>query len=228
MRKWIADLDPARCHLMMQEPIRRVGYAEALVQSEQPRLFAYLNRYEQQLRKRAAFIRYYKPTDAFWSMFNTSSYTFAPYKVVWPSIASRIEACVITNGGMVTGELRVVIPQHILTMVAFEDPTEANYFCAVVNSSLFDFAIRCYSQEGGKSFGTPHVLQLVRVPRYTGAQAQRDLAALGVEAHRVAGGEPGRPLPLIETDIDEQAASMWGLTSDELLAVKAELLVMNQ
>ena len=225
--KWHANIDPRRCILMMQDPIKRVGFDTAVVQQQAPRLFSYLSRFETQLRKRAAFIRYYNESDPFYSMFNTAEYTFAPWKVVWPSMGHSISACVVSKAVLPNGEEREVVPQHTLTMVGFDTAEEAHFVCAVVNSSPFNCAVKSYSQEDGKSFAGPHVLQFAQVPDYDGSPEHRRIIRLSVEAHAVAAGKAGRCLEDIEAELDKTVLKLWRLRTEDLVAMKKELSEMR-
>lgn len=220
-QRWFAEPEPDCMFLMMQDPEHRVGWSEIRVKTKYPRLYAYLSRYRPQLVTRAAYKRYYTPSDPIWTMFNTGEYTFAPIKVVWPNMgATDIKASVIG------GEEGPWIPQHIVTFIPFEagQEQEAHYCAAVLNSAPFRLATIAYSQDGGKSFGTPHILEYGRLPRMKpGDPHHRRLSELSVEAHKVAHGKPGRPIAEIEREIDEVAAPLWGLTADELHAIQQEL-----
>ena len=159
-------------------------------------------------------------TGPFYSMFDVGDYTFAPWKVVWPNIASMLNAAVVGSS-----EGKVVVPQHIVTLVACETEEEAHYICALISSSSANFAARTYSQEGGKSFGDPHILEHIRIPRYNPKDAvHRRLAELSQAAHQAAvRATGGSPLHEIEAEIDRQAAQLWGLSQDELREIQAGL-----
>ncbi|HFD38233.1 MAG TPA: SAM-dependent DNA methyltransferase, partial [Anaerolineae bacterium] len=155
VRRWRAQ--PSLHILMMQDPKRRRGLDESLVQQRYPKTWAYLKRFETPLRARSGFKRYFTRKDKrtgqvietgpFYSMFNVGDYTFAPWKVVWGRIGNRIGASVIPNG----------IPQETISLVACDNEAEAYYIAALVNSTPFQFAAYSYSQAGGKSFGSPHI-----------------------------------------------------------------------
>jgi hypothetical protein len=78
----------------------------------------------------------------------------------------------------------------------------------LANSSVFRFAALAYSQVGAKSFGSPHILENLRIPRFvrTDPRHQR-LADLGRDAAEGAG---------VDDDISEAAASVWGISPKEL------------
>jgi len=185
------------------------------------------------LRKRAAFKRYFTRKDKnnhivetgpFYSMFDVGLYTFAPWKVVWTRIA-KIEAAVVGSHLMpYLNQPKPVVPQETITLVECSDEYEAHYICALVNSSPFQFAATSYSQEGGKSMGSPHILEHVRIPRFDpGDPVHGRLAELSKEAHAAAAKGEAQGLRAIEAEIDQQAAQVWGLSAEELRAVQESL-----
>jgi len=139
------------------------------------------------LRERAAFKRYFTRKDKngrivetgpFYSMFDVGTYTFAPWKVVWTRLA-RIEAAVVS-----LHEGKPIVPQETVTLVECPSANEAHYICALVNSSPFQFAAISYSQEGGKSMGSMHILEHIRIPRFDpNDPVHLRLAELSEQAH---------------------------------------------
>ena len=216
--KWTASVDSYI--LMVQDPETRTGIDEKTMQREYPRAYAYLKRFEPALRARKTrVVRNLMDTGPFYSMFGVGRYTFAPIKVVWPNMASEIKAAVVTEK-----EGKPVVPQHIVTLLPCKALREAHYCCAVVNSSPFNFAVQSYSQKGGKSFGTPHVLDYVHVPGYeAGDPTHARLAHLSEQAHKAASGGRTGDVRGIEEAIDQWAAKLWGLTDDELSEIKKSL-----
>jgi hypothetical protein len=152
-------------------------------------------------------------------MFNVGDYTFAPYKVVWPNIGSELACAVVSSD-----KGKCVVPQHIITLVAFEDAGEAHYMCALLNSSPANFALQSYSQKGGKSFGTPHVLENIRIPHYDPTNPTHcQLAALSQQAHQATAAGDAARVREIEAEIDRLAAQLWGLTEAELREIQESL-----
>jgi len=201
---------------------------EKEMQTDYPRTYGYLKRFEEVLRERAAFKRYFTRKDKngrivetgpFYSMFDVGTYTFAPWKVVWPNIASALNAAVVASS-----EGKVVVPQHIVTLVACETEDEAHYICALINSSSANFTARAYSQEGGKSFGDPHILEHILIPRFDLKNpVHLRLAELSMQAHEA--GRIGDEMRLreIEAEIDLLAAKLWNLSDDELREIQESL-----
>jgi len=211
---WRAD--PSIHVLMVQDPIERRGYDEGWLKGRYPKTYAYLKLFETVLRNRPAYRRYFRDTDAFYSMFNVGTYTLAPYKVVWREQASRMTAavCQLEAG-------RSVVPDHKLMMVDVQCEEEAHYLCALLNSSPSRFVVLSY---GIATSMTTHILENVKVPEYESAESTHgQLAALSMEAHEATGLGVTARVREIEEEIDLLAAELWGLTPQELEDIKRSL-----
>ncbi len=91
-----------------------------------------------------------------------------------------------------------------------------------MNSSPFQFAVAAYSQEGGKSMGSAHVLQHIRIPKYDPSDpVHRALAEASREAHAAAAVGNTERLAEIESRVDSLAAQLWGLTPRELASLRS-------
>ena len=132
------------------------------------------------------------------------------------------------------------MPQETITCISSGSLDEVHYLCALLNSTPFGFAATSYSQTGGKSFGSPHLLENIRVPRFDPANpAHERLGALSQRAHEVAGELSTdlatdkrtalqRELADIEAQVDVAAAQLWGITAQELAEVQRNLAELNE
>jgi len=225
VKRWKAE--PSAYILVTHLPgMRLKAIPENEMKTRYPKTYQYLKRFEGTLRERAAFKRYFTRRDRrgrivetgpFYSMFDLGDYTFAPYKVVWTRIA-KIEAAVVN---LLEG--KPVIPQETVSLVACERD-EAFYIAAMINSSIFQFTVISYSQTGGKSMGSMHVLENIHVPRFHPQKPLHlYLAELSERAHEAAQGEDEEELRTIEDEIDTLAAQIWGLSEVELHDIKQSL-----
>jgi hypothetical protein len=237
--RWAAQ--PSLHILMVQDPQKRQGIDEAVVQGRYPKTWSYLKRFEGPLRERSGFKRYFTRQDKrgqivetgpFYSLFNVGDYTFVPWKVVWTRVGNDIKAGTIGSQAVCKVE-KPIVPIETATMVACDSEEEAHFVCAYTNSSLFRLAVTSYSVHGTGGFGSPHVLQNVRVPRYDPANSvHQRLAALSQRAHELApaayGGDAGAQAALrdVEEQVDRAAAELWGLTEEELREVKESLALI--
>ena len=227
VQRWKAE--PSAYILMVQDPEKRRGYSEEWLQENYPRTYGYLKRFEEVLRKRAAFKRYFTRKDKnnrivetgpFYSMFDVGPYTFAPWKVVWREQASTMTASVVSpkNG-------KPVMPDHKLMLVDCASEDEACFVCACLNSSVGQMVAVSYAVEIQM---TPHILEHIRIPRFDpGNPVHGRLAELSKEAHAAAARGDAQGLWAIEAEIDQQAAQVWGLSAEELRAVQESLMELS-
>jgi len=203
---------------------------EKEMQTDYPCTYGYLKRFEEVLRKRAAFKRYFTRKDKnnrivetgpFYSMFNVGPYTFAPWKVVWLGFgATEMKAAVV---GLVGGK-PVMTNQAMHPFVSSDKEDEAHYLCACLNSSVVNLAVISHTQLGGKSFAQSNILEHIRIPRFDPENPVHGrLAELSKEAHAAAARGDAQGLRAIEAEIDQQAAQVWGLSAEELRAVQESL-----
>ncbi len=215
VQRWCAR--PSAHILMVQDPERRQGIDEDELQGRCPKTYAYLAHFKSILRERRdrGTRGIVEGGGPFYSMFSVGQYTLAPYKVVWTRIASDIITAVVKSE---------VIPQETITLIGAPLREEADYVCAVMNSTPFRFSAVAYSQTGGKSFGSPHILENIRIPKFSpDSNIHRKLASLGQQAT----SKHGENLKAIEQEIDEVAAQLWGITTKELKEIQRNFAEMR-
>lgn len=165
---------------------------------------------------------------------NTGPWLFAPFKVAWKTMAAPLQATVITPSGESPDTLKPALFKNTFVFVPMDDQTEAHYVCACLNSSCADLAARSYSV--GKSFGSPHLLQQVAVPKYVAANpAQIKLARLSQRAHELAARIASNPqdegakreLAEVDDQVDRAAAQLWGLTDSDLEEIRKALALLS-
>jgi hypothetical protein len=227
VQRWKAQ--PSARILMVQDPEERQGYDEEWLQKNYPRTYGYLKRFEEVLRERAAFKRYFTrkgksgrivETGPFYSMFDVGTYTFAPWKVVWRYVASDFIVSVASPT-----EGKPVVPNEKLMLVACRSEAEAHYLCAVLNSLPVRFAVRSFFVETQIA---PHVLERLRLPRFNPrTSVHRRLAELSMRAHEAMASGLTERVAAIEAEIDRLAARLWGLTDEELKAIQVNLQLLE-
>ena len=209
-------VEPQAYILMVQDPKTRKGYTEKEMRLKWPLTYAYLKQFEKELRKRSGFRKYFKKDDPFYSIYNVGPQTFADAKVIWRQMIPNLTPAVAC------GRDKPAIPQHVITLVAFPAEREAHYFCAVMGSSPSRLIAANYST--GKSFGAPHILHHIRIPRFDPKNAlHRRLARLSERAHKAAARGQTYRLAGIEARVDDAAAELWGITAKELTIIQRAL-----
>ncbi|OHB65716.1 MAG: hypothetical protein A2V70_12610 [Planctomycetes bacterium RBG_13_63_9] len=209
---------PSAYLLLAQDVVGRTGIDEGLMRRRYPKTHAYLKGHERLLTGRAAYRRY-QGGRAFYSMYNVGGYTVAPIKVVWRRMDRRINAAVLEAVDDPILGAKPAIPQETCVLIAAESSVEAHYLCAVLNSSTVGFLVAAHSVQGGKGFGTPSILDFVKLRRFDAAEPLHvELAACSRRAHAMAarGQEPVE----VEQTIDRLAGQLWGLRGSELEAIR--------
>jgi len=218
VKRWGSD---QKAHIIVPQDPKQPskGIAQTVFQSRFPKAFDYLSKFKQQLETRSGYKKYLKPIgEPFSSLYNIGPYTFAPYKVVWKEQSSEFECAVVSS---LDG--KVVIPDHKLMLVPFQQQDKAHYVCALLGSSIARFVVQAYTISTQQS---THILENIKVPKFNPKDdTHKELARLTKQCHeRVAAGISVVDL---EEQIDELAAKMWGLSKEELKDIKDSLEEMK-
>ena len=183
-------------------PLRGSTYARCA--RHYPLALSYLSGFEDILRSRAAYTRYFHPTDPFWSVFDVGTYTFSPWKVVWPGMGRALAAAVI---GPVHG--RPVVPQHTVTMVATASEREAHYLCGVLNSGLPARILAALSPTGSKGHGSAAVLSRIAIPAYQPSDnIHNEISYYSHKAHLLISQNEGKKVNLVSRELANLARSL--------------------
>ncbi len=178
-----------------------------------PRTYAYFHEMRDHLERRKMYDLSRRQL-AFYSLFETGPFLTAPYKLVWKYIASELTCAVL--GRIDDDSLRqtIVIPDHKLVVVPFDQPNPAHYLCAVLNSSVSRFVAGTYVV--GTQIST-HILDYIKVPAYSpGSSLHKNLARLSMECHKATAAGKSEVVAEYEDKIDTLVRELWGLTWKEL------------
>lgn len=213
--RWRAT--PSAHIILAQDPTTRLAVPEGRMKAVYPKVYAYLRHFEPQLRQRkTSMVRRQMETGPFYSMFAVGPYTVAPWKVVWRDMGTRIQAAVLSEH-----EGRVVVPEHHVMFVPLDDPQEAHYLCACLNSAPSECVIASYTTTTGIS---THVLEHVAVPKFDPSDPTHTaLSDLSQRAHEAAAAGDAAGVAEIEREVDRLAAQLWGITDEELVAIQEAL-----
>lgn len=216
VKRWTAL--PSAHVLMVQDPVLRRGISLTEMQAQYTHALRYLAKSESILRERAAFKRYFTRKDKsgrvvetgqFYSMFNIGDYSFNPWKVVWREQASAMTASVV---GEVEG--KPILPDHKLMLVPCSNVQEAHYVCSLLNSAITRLVVVSYAISIQMD---PHILDNVGIPYFDPSNpVHARLADLSAAAHVAAKTGDSSRLDGIETEVDREAAKVWGVTDEDL------------
>jgi uncharacterized protein (DUF2236 family) len=204
LRRYVAV--PRLAIVLVQDPEKRSGLDETHLQWVFPQTYAYLRQFEAPLRARAAY-RCYQNRGAFYSMYNVGPYTLAPIKVVWRRMDRQMTAAVAETIEHPLLGRKPVVPQETCVLIPCATAEEAHYLCALLNSAPVNALLHGMSVRGGKSFGTPKILDYLRLWRFDARDERHgSLAALSRQAHGLRAEE--KNLEEIQRRIDEEAIAL--------------------
>ena len=211
--RWQAE--PSAYLILSQDPETRSGIPEAEMKRQYRKTFAYFKKFEQQLRKRSGYRRYFQPTDPLYSIYNVSAQTIAPYKVVWREQSSEFQASVVISTN------KPIVPDHKLMLVSCQSENEAYYLSSLLNSSPCKFLVFSYIISTSTS---THVLGNINIPTFLNQdQTHLKLAELAKQCHHSAVNGDTQSVMQLETQIDLFASKLWRLTSKELKSIQDAL-----
>lgn len=188
VQRWSAV--PSTHILLVQDTELRVGLEEETLRRDFPRTYAYLKRYHEMLTARAAYRRY-QSRAPFYSMYNVGPYSIAPYRVVWRRMDRRINAAVVEPIDDPILGRRPVLVQETCVQIATDTLEEAHYLCALLNSDPIGAIVSAHSVDGGKSFGSPGMLEYLGLRRYDPSDKTHQELAFGLTCPTL-GGRKGR------------------------------------
>ncbi len=142
--------------------------------------------FDRALSRRSTFRRAFgKGSAPFFAVYNVGEYTFLPFKVVWPEIASQFRAAVSLPCPPGPGlDPLPAVPDHKLYFAAFSQLEPADYLCAFLNAPSVRRTVEAVTAR--LQIGT--LLRQIRVPPFDPAQPSH-LALCGFgQGARTRGG----------------------------------------
>ena len=217
---------PSAFLILAQDPQNRRGIDEAVLRDRCPATHAYLRRFQEMLAGRAAYRRY-QEGGPFYSMYDVGPYTLAPIKVVWRRMDRGLNAAVVEERDDSRIGCKPVIPQETCVLVATPSTDEAHYLCALLNSVVVGFLAEAHNVRGGKSFGTPSMLDYLRLRRFDpNNSVHAQMSAASRLAH--VRSAKGMNLTDLQQRIDTLAGSLWDLGPTAIAALQREIRVRPQ
>jgi len=257
VKRWYVDYKD-RYVIIPHEPTSGKPISQSILKVKFPLTFDYLNQYKDELKKRSIkpFLSLREKIkkakngverknaenridENFYIVDDIGSYTFAPYKVVWKSIAGAITgkatefACAVVEPlSTAFVSSKPVILDHGTIMIGFNDRDEAYYVSGFLNSSVVRTVIAAYTYELGQY---THIVDTIKIPKYNPSnELHRKISELSKKAHEIAKEiyENGRKdledeLKKIEDEIDIAVTESLGLSESDLKEFKRLLAILS-
>ena len=217
VQRWKAE--PSAYILLPNRTDKLAGIPEAEMKSKYPKTYAYLKRFEKQLRQRSGYRKFFKSTDPYWTMYDVGPYTLAPWKVVWPGeVAPSLRASVVN-----VYLNKPIVCDQTNYFVECSDETSSHFLCALLNSAV----IRCYYKAVAYKHTSMHFIRDLSIPNFdSNDSTHKTLADLSQRCHEAAAKGLTDTVAQLEEEADKAAAKLWSITDDELMAIQEALKEM--
>lgn len=161
-----------------------------------PHTFKFLNRFKSHLEQRSSLKRFQKG-QAFYSLWSTGPYTFAPFKVLWREMGNTFAAAYIGSVSTEHGGEKVVVPDHKLYFIPVETESEAAYLTGFLNAPTITKAVSAYAAQ--LSLGAS-VAEYLNIPKFD--ETKGLMVAISNIARELTKGDGGvTPVHLAQLDL---------------------------
>lgn len=127
-----------------------------------PYTFKFLNRFKSHLEQRSSLKRFQKG-QAFYSLWSTGPYTFAPFKVLWREMGNTFAAAYIGSAVIDYAGEKVVVPDHKLYFIPVGSELEAAYLTGFLNAPTITKTVSAYAAQ--LSLGAS-VAEYLNIPKF--------------------------------------------------------------
>jgi len=185
--KGAADFSACHVHVRDQlyaivpnKGIQKADYTRAAAAiSQLPQMRRYFRHFLKLLERRSTYRLRQKNAPPY-VVYNSGSYTFSPFKVVWAELSTTFQAAVFSQANVPLIGDRPYVPDHKVYFADFQDEEEAHFVCGVLNSTL----VREYVESHTIQIQVSNIFKHLRIPRFDRNQkSHRELAAASKKAH---------------------------------------------
>lgn len=214
VRRWKSE--PSAYIIISQDKNSiREGMPVDEMQMKYPKTYGYFYKFKELLSKRADF-KFYPKESPFYTMRNVGPYTMSPWKVVYKDLTEWFQAAVLCPN-----ENKTTLPDVTNRFISLDSPEESHYLCALLNSSPSKITLRTSAVEVQTARYHPSDIQKLNLPKFDPSnKTHAKLAKLSQRAHEAAKAGDNTQLSKIEDEIDTEAAKLWGITPEELDAIR--------
>jgi SAM-dependent methyltransferase len=122
---------------------------------------AWFSAYRALLESRSTYRRQ-MPNAPFYDIYNVGDYTFQPWKVVWPEMASSFYAAVVGSSTVPVVGSRPYVPDHKIYFAGFDNKEPAYFLCGLLNTSI----VREWVESHIVSIQMGNVFKHMNLPEY--------------------------------------------------------------
>jgi hypothetical protein len=212
--RWHAE--PSAYMILANRTDKLAAISEAEMRKSHPQTYSYLKTFEERLRGRSGYRRYFPPNAPFYSVYNVGPYTLAAWKVVWREQSSQFQAAVVAHK-----DGKAVLADHKLMAVSCDSSSEAHYVAGLFGSSPCKLTVASYVLSTSTS---THVLEHIRIPKFSeDNDLHMRLSDLSQQCHAASASGDAEGLSALEGELDKAAAKLWSITEEELKSIQWDL-----
>jgi hypothetical protein len=208
------------------------------IKTKFPNTYDYFNHFKEELEKRSIH-KLWGKNSPFYTVYDIGEYTFAPYKVVWKTIAGAITGKAVSFTCAVITPIngKAVITDHSTILISTDDLNEAYYIAGFLNSLLSRTIIASYSYELRQE---THIADFIKIPKFDPQnEAHNKIAELSKRAHELSSlklsEQPAaerynhieKELEKVEGEIDLAVAELFGLSLDDLREFEKLMAILS-
>ncbi len=223
------DAQPDRYLIVPQDPATRAPYSLDEMRARWPQTLAYLKRFEEKLKGRSGYKRYFNSSDPFYAIYNVSNASMSATKVAWRTMGTSMQATILSSSTASHHmPSKTSVFKNTVVFVPVESDEEAQYLTALLNCSWADWLLRASNVRGGKSAFATNVLGSIAIPTYSRRSAiAKELSWLGGRAAEETSSGDGDALLLTEAQIDDAAARFWKIGKRNQAAITESLAALG-
>ncbi|MGF3573679.1 MAG: hypothetical protein ACQXXG_09725, partial [Candidatus Bathyarchaeia archaeon] len=222
LQRWEIQIKSPFYSILLYDPKTGKIHKEKTAKTRYPKAYSFLHNFRNEIMNGANYKQFGK-NSPFFFIYRVDDHTFAPYKVMWKEVGTKVDAVVVGNFADPFVGTKPIIPDYTCVYVPLEDENEAHYLCAILNS-VVSKCITSYIH----LHPDPHVLDYVKVPLFDKkVPLHMELARLSKKAHKLVYESNAGELSKTEEEIDNATARLYGLTEEELKEVKDSLRILE-
>lgn len=139
----------------------------------------YLEHFKPLLENRSTY-RLRQKGAPYYAVYNSGTYTFAPYKVVWAELSTTFEAAVFEEESVPLVGQRPYVPDHKVYFADFTSKEMAHFVCGILNSKM----VREYVESHTIQIQVSNIFKHLSIPQYDPTKARHvELVKLSQAAH---------------------------------------------
>lgn len=184
--------------VLPKEPEYRNAYPEDLMKKKYPLTYQYFEKFKNRLLQRSGYKKYLTG-QPFYAVYNIGEYTFSSYRVAWARQAKLLECSLIPQNS---------IPDQTVQFISFNSEDEANFACALLNSTFSVFIpLSCVTDI------TTRIMNSIGIKKYSNSILDIQLSQLSKELHSEGVKNINDP------DLEKLAGKYWNLSEEESLEI---------